>query len=253
MTHAVQWSALARRTGIRNRNRYSSRGLVTRWTAPGVAAAVIVRSARPGRAGSGPAARLAGRGGGEPHEPRVRGFAGERSPPSRRCHRAIEVIRAVKERSGCTGIRGRGNKKPRSGGTPAGAFASGRRAAEVFSAGLPNRCAGDLLHEFTVHGSRIGERPRTARAAGGAHRHRPREVVRLACSVRWDGRGFRQVRTLVRGGWIPASRQGRRSLLAAGRMSTGNAARAKVISRCPEVGGCWSSPLSPREGPGVRG
>ena len=75
----------------------------------------------------------------------------EGSRPLRWC-RAIEVIRAVKERSGCTSIRGRGNKKA-PGGLHAGrGFRFRETCGGAFLRGSPDRCPGDLGHELTVHG-----------------------------------------------------------------------------------------------------
>ena len=79
-------------------------------------------------------------------------------------------------------------KKPRSGCTPAGAFASGETCGGGFLRGSPDRCPGDLVHEFTVHGPRIGARPRSAFSTVGAcRRGRRRTVARPVRSVRFDG------------------------------------------------------------------
>ena len=75
----------------------------------------------------------------------------EGSRPLRWC-RAVEVVRAVKERSGCTSIRGRGNKKAPVGLHAGRGFRFRETCGGAFLRGSPDRCPGDLGHELTVHG-----------------------------------------------------------------------------------------------------
>ena len=81
----------------------------------------------------------------------VRGTGGERSRPLR-WRRAVEVVRAAKERSGCAGIRGRGNKKAPVGLHAGRGFRFRETCGGAFLRGSPDRCPGDLHHELTVHG-----------------------------------------------------------------------------------------------------
>ena len=151
MAHAVQWSAWARRTGIRNRNRYSFRDLVTRWTAPDVAA-VVVRSARKARAVSGPVfripVRVAQATGTARHGVAYRGRAFASAPVvpgSRRhpnCQRAVRMHEhpAPGQQKAPVGLHaGRG-------------FRFRETCGGAFFRGSPDRCPGDLRHELTVAG-----------------------------------------------------------------------------------------------------
>ena len=109
----------------------------------------------------------------------VREPAGRRLLPLRR-RRAIEDVRAVKEHSGRSRIRLRGNKKPRSSHVPAGVPCPGDRW-RMFLPRSPGRCSGDLPHEHTVNALHGAERVRSALTERG-HRHCP--ATRPACSVR---------------------------------------------------------------------
>ena len=222
MTHAVRWSALARRTGIRNRNRYSVRDLIARWTAPrcggrrGSFGASGTRRFRPGDSERGQ----------RDAKPRVgygvvRGTGGERSRPLR-WRRAVEVVRAAKERSGCTGIRGRGNKK-----APVGLHAGrGFRFRETCGEGLAPRVSRSMSGRPSsrVHRSWAANRstatlclldrgcmpPGPAPCSGAAGALRSLGWVRLSASP------------YSRSGRVSAPLpEGRRSLLAAAEMSTG--------------------------------
>ncbi len=124
------------------------------------------RRCRPGGTGRG--------GAGHP----VRGTVGRGLHPLRR-RRAIEDVRAVKEHSGCLGIRLRGNKNPGQATCLPGFFVR-ETGGGCFFRGSPGRCSGDLPHDHTANALHGAERTRSA-LVERRHRHCP--ATRPACSV----------------------------------------------------------------------